>query len=52
LLSEDFQDYQAKSANFVSGRLSKFSLTATQAILYFDSVAPGAAVRLKFRRHA
>jgi len=52
LLSEDLQDYQAKSANLASGRLSKFSLTATQAILYFDSVAPGAAVRLKFRLHA
>jgi len=52
LLSEDLQDYQAKSANFASGCLSKFSLTATQAILYFDSLAPGAAVRLKFRLHA
>ena len=41
LLSEDLQDYQEKSAGRKSGHLSKFSLTATQAILYFDSFAPG-----------
>ena len=41
LLSEDLQDYQAKSAKMKSGHLSKFSLTATQALLYFDSFAPG-----------
>jgi hypothetical protein len=35
-----------------SGRLSKFSLTATQAILYFDSFAPGATVTVKFRLRA
>ena len=43
LLSEDLQDYQEKSAT-ESGRLEKFSLTATQAILYFDSIAPGDTV--------
>jgi len=37
LLSEDLQDYQEKTAGMKSGHLSKFSLTATQAILYFDS---------------
>ncbi len=37
LLSEDFQDYQEKTAGMKCGHLSKFSLTATQAILYFDS---------------
>ena len=41
LLSEDLQDFQEKSAGRKSGHLSKFSLTATQAILYFDSFAPG-----------
>ena len=41
LLSEDLQDYQEKSAGRKSGRLEKFSLTATQAILYFDSIAAG-----------
>ena len=48
LLSEDLQDYQEKSASLKSGRLQKFSLTATQAILYFDSFAPGDTVRLSF----
>jgi hypothetical protein len=52
LLSEDIQDYQEKSAGRKSGRLEKFSLTATQAILYFDSIAPGDAVTLRFRLRA
>jgi hypothetical protein len=52
LLSEDLQTYQEKSAGLKSGRLSKFSLTATQAILYFDSFAPGETVTLKFRLRA
>ncbi|MFZ0961707.1 MAG: hypothetical protein WAO35_12440, partial [Terriglobia bacterium] len=52
LLSEDLQDYQDKSAGLKSGHLSKFSLTATQAILYFDSFAPGDTVTVKFRLHA
>lgn len=52
LLSEDLQDYQEKSASRKSGHLSKFSLTATQAILYFDSFAPGDTVTVKFRLRA
>jgi uncharacterized protein YfaS (alpha-2-macroglobulin family) len=52
LLSEDLQDYQEKSAGRKSGHLSKFSLTATQAILYFDSFAPGDAVTVKIRLRA
>ena len=40
LLSEDLQDYQEKSAGRKSGRLEKFSQTATQAILYFDASLP------------
>ncbi len=52
LLSEDLQDYQQKSANLKSGHLSKFNLTATQAILYFDAFAPGDTVTLKFRLRA
>jgi len=54
LLSEDLQDYQEKSAsrNPKSGHLSKFSLTATQAILYFDSFAPGDTVTVRFRLRA
>jgi hypothetical protein len=52
LLSEDLQDYQDKSAGRKSGRLEKFSLTATQAILYFDSFAPHDTVTIKFRLRA
>jgi alpha-2-macroglobulin-like protein len=52
LLSEDLQTYVEKSASLKSGRLEKFSQTATQAILYFDSFAPGDTVNLKFRLRA
>jgi len=52
LLSEDLQDYQQKSASRKSGHLSKFNLTATQAILYFNSFAPGDTVTVKFRLRA
>jgi uncharacterized protein YfaS (alpha-2-macroglobulin family) len=52
LLSEDLQTYVEKSASQKSGRLEKFSMTATQAILYFDSIAPGDTVTLQFRLHA
>lgn len=52
LLSEDFEDFLEKSAGQKSGRLQKFSLTATQAILYFDSFAPGETVTLRFRLRA
>jgi A-macroglobulin TED domain/Alpha-2-macroglobulin family/MG2 domain/A-macroglobulin receptor binding domain/Alpha-2-macroglobulin bait region domain/Carboxypeptidase regulatory-like domain len=52
LLSEDLQDYQSKSAGRRSGRLEKFSLTATQAILYFDAIAARDAITLHFRLRA
>ena len=52
LFSEDLQAYHEKSAGQKSGRLEKFSLTATQAILYFDAVAPGDTVTLHFRLRA
>jgi A-macroglobulin TED domain/Alpha-2-macroglobulin family/A-macroglobulin receptor binding domain/MG2 domain/Alpha-2-macroglobulin bait region domain/Carboxypeptidase regulatory-like domain/Macroglobulin domain MG3 len=52
LLSEDLQSYIEKSAHQKSGRLEKFNLTATQAILYFDSFAAGDTVTLKFRLRA
>jgi len=52
LLREDLQTYQEKSAGRKSGRLEKFSLTATQAILYFNSFAPGETVGLPFRLRA
>jgi len=52
LLSEDLDDCRAQSAKRKGGRLEKFSLTATQAILYFDSFAPGETVTLKYRLRA
>ena len=47
LLSEDLQAYQEKK-----GHLQKFSMTATQAILYLDAVAPGETVTFRYRLHA
>jgi hypothetical protein len=52
LLSEDLQTFVEKTAGQKTGRLEKFSLTATQAILYFNSVAPGDTVTLHFRLRA
>jgi hypothetical protein len=52
LLSEDLQTFLEKTANEKSDRLEKFSLTATQAILYFNSIAPGDTVTLHFRLRA
>lgn len=52
LLSEDLQDYRAKTAGRKSGRLEKYSLTATQAVLYFDSIAPRSEFKLPFRLRA
>lgn len=52
LLSEDLDDYREQSAKLKSGRMEKFSLTATQAILYFDSFAPGDTVTFKYRLRA
>jgi hypothetical protein len=52
LLSEDLQTYVEKTASHKSARLEKFSLTATQAILYFNAIAPAEAVTLHFRLRA
>jgi uncharacterized protein YfaS (alpha-2-macroglobulin family) len=52
LLTEDLDDYRDQSAKLKSGRMEKFSLTATQAILYFDSFAPGDTVTFKYRLRA
>lgn len=52
LLSEDLQAFQEKTAGHKGGRLEKFSLTATQAILYFDSIGAGDTVTLPFRLRA
>jgi len=52
LLSEDLQDFIEKSSSKKTGRLEKFSLTATQAILYFNSIAPQQTVAMHFRLRA
>jgi len=52
LLTEDLQSIQEKTAGNDSGRLEKFSLTATQAILYFNRLSPKETVTLKFRLRA
>ena len=51
-LSQDLGGYHEKSEGQKSGRLEKFSLTATQAILYFNSFAPGDTVTLKLSLRA
>jgi uncharacterized protein YfaS (alpha-2-macroglobulin family) len=56
LLSEDLQSFQEKSQEKSSGdkagRLEKFSLTATQAILYFNALSPKQTVTLNLRLRA
>ena len=52
LLSEDLQKMVEKTAGAKSGRLEKFSLTATQAILYFDSIAPRDSFEARYRLRA
>ena len=52
LQTEDLQTYQEKSAAAGNGKLEKFSLTATQAILYFNALGPGQTVTLSYRLHA
>jgi uncharacterized protein YfaS (alpha-2-macroglobulin family) len=52
LLSEDLQAFQEKSSGTSSGRLEKFNLTATQAILYFDGLSSKQAVSLTVRLRA
>jgi uncharacterized protein YfaS (alpha-2-macroglobulin family) len=52
LLSEDLQSFQEKTRGQESGRLEKFSLTATQAILYFNALSQKQTVTLSFRLRA
>jgi hypothetical protein len=52
LLSEDLQAFQDKSSGTTPGRLEKFSLTATQAILYFDGLSPQQAITFTVRLRA
>jgi uncharacterized protein YfaS (alpha-2-macroglobulin family) len=52
LLSEDLQKMAERTANAKSGRLEKFNMTATQAILYFDSIAPRDSFEVQYRLRA
>jgi uncharacterized protein YfaS (alpha-2-macroglobulin family) len=52
LLSEDLQAFQEKTAGQRSGKLEKFSQTATQAILYFDALAAHETVTIQYRLRA
>jgi len=52
LLTEDLDDYRNKSSGRKGGRLEKFNLTSTQAILYFDSIGAGETIALRYRFRA
>jgi hypothetical protein len=52
LQSEDLQSIVEKTAGRKSGRLEKFSMTATQAILYFDSIAPRDSFEIHYHLRA
>jgi uncharacterized protein YfaS (alpha-2-macroglobulin family) len=52
VLSEDLQAFQEKSSGSTSGRLEKFNLTATQAILYFDGLSSKQTVTFTVRLRA
>jgi hypothetical protein len=52
LLNEDLQELQEKTAAQSTGKLEKFSLTATQAILYLNAITPNQTVTVKFRLRA
>ena len=52
LQSEDLQDMVERTTGKKSGRLEKFSMTATQAILYFDSIAPHDSFEVRYRLRA
>ena len=51
-LSEDLQKMLESTAASQSGRLEKFNMTATQAILYFDSIAPRDSFEVQYRLRA
>jgi alpha-2-macroglobulin-like protein len=52
LLTEDLESYKSQSAGKASGRLEKYTMTATQAILYFDSIGAGETVKVEYRLRA
>ena len=52
LQTEDLQAMVEKTAHARTGRLEKFSLTATQAILYLNSIGAGETLNVHFRLRA
>jgi uncharacterized protein YfaS (alpha-2-macroglobulin family) len=52
LLSEDLQAFQDRSASAATGKLEKFSQTATQAILYFNALSPRQTLTITYRLRA
>ncbi|HEX5283286.1 MAG TPA: alpha-2-macroglobulin family protein [Bryocella sp.] len=52
LQTEDLQSMVESTAHARTGRLEKFNLTATQAILYFNGIAGGETVKVQFHLHA
>ncbi len=52
LLTEDLDSYRDRTAHQKTGRLEKYSLTATQAILYFDAIPASGKLTLNFRLRA
>ena len=52
LLSEDLDAYRDKGIGKNAGRLEKYTLTPTQAILYFNSIAPNDTLKVQFRLRA
>ncbi|HVW12162.1 MAG TPA: MG2 domain-containing protein [Bryobacteraceae bacterium] len=52
LLTEDLDSYREKPASRSGGHLEKYSITATQAILYFDSIPANGRLSLTYRLRA
>ena len=52
LQTEDLQTMVENTAHTRAGRLEKFSLTATQAILYFNGIGAGQTLKVHFRLRA
>ncbi len=52
LLTEDLDGYRNRNAGRKSGRLMKYTTTPTHAVLYFDSLASGDTLQLRYRLRA
>src|SRR5262249_17292935 len=52
LLSEDLDDIRTRTASRKSGRLEKFTLSATHATLYYNSLSAGETATARYRLRA